>query len=103
MRKVNVLHDRILVEPILPETKTKGGIIIPETARERPKEGIVVSVGKGSPQSPTSVKELDRVFFGKHSGTPFEFDGKEYIIIRESDVLAYIEYTTSNEKTKRQK
>jgi chaperonin GroES len=90
------LHDRILVQRVEEESKTKGGIIIPDTAKEKPAEGKVVAVGNGrlgedGKVIPLEVKANDRVLFGKYSGTEVKIEGEEYLIMREDDVLGIIE------------
>jgi chaperonin GroES len=94
--KIRPLQDRILVRRIDEEAKTKGGIIIPDTAKEKPQEGKVVAVGKGKVTEdgklqPLDVKKGDRVLFNKYSGTEVNVDGEEHLIIREEDVLAICE------------
>lgn len=94
--KIRPLQDRILVKRLKEEETTKGGIIIPDTAKEKPSEGLVVVVGKGKvtedgKQLPLDVKKNDRILFGKYSGTDIEIEGKEYLIMREDDVLCVIE------------
>ena len=94
--KVRPLHDRLLVKRVAEEEKTKGGIIIPETAKEKPIEGKVVAVGNGKLMDngevrPLAVKEGDRVLFGKYSGTEVKIEGEEHLILREDDILAVIE------------
>ena len=94
--KVVPLGDRILVERLEAEGKTKGGIVIPDTAKEKPKEGKVISVGKGKINEdgktiPLSVKEGDRILFSSYAGTDIKIEGEEYIIMREEDVLGIIE------------
>ena len=94
--KFRPLHDRVVVKRIEEEQKTKGGIIIPDTAKEKPKEGKVVAVGKGKVTEdgklqPLDVKKGDRVLFNKYSGTEVNVDGEEHLIIREEDVLAICE------------
>jgi chaperonin GroES len=94
--KVRPLHDRVLIERIEAESKTAGGIIIPDTAKEKPAEGIIVSVGKGNfnekgERVALDVKKGDRVLFAKWGGTEVKIDGKELIILKESDILAVIE------------
>ena len=89
------LHDRVLVRRVEAEEKTAGGIIIPDTAKEKPMEGEVVSVGPGARGDdgkiqPLDVKTGDRVLFGKWSGTEVKIDGDEFVILREDDVLAVI-------------
>ena len=94
--KITPLHDRILIKRIEEEEKTKGGIIIPDTAKEKPIEGKVVAVGKGKILEdgkirPMDVKVGDRILFGKYSGTEAKIDGEEHLIIREDDILAIID------------
>ena len=94
--KVRPLHDRILVKRIEEETKSKGGIIIRDTAKEKPQEGRVVAVGKGKVNDdgelrPLDVHKGDRILFGKYSGTEIQLEGDEHLIIREDDVLAVLE------------
>lgn len=86
------LHDRVLVERIESDEKTAGGIIIPDTAKEKPVQGIVVAVGPGSTDEagklhPLDVKEGDRILFGKWSGTEVKLDGKDYLVMKESDIM----------------
>lgn len=92
MAQVNVkpLADRVLVEPAAAELKTAGGIIIPDTAKEKPQKGIVVAVGNGKKDEPMTVKIGDQVLYGKYSGTEINVEGKDYLIMRESDILAVI-------------
>jgi chaperonin GroES len=90
--KFRPLHDRVLVERIEQETKTAGGIIIPDTAKEKPMQGKVKAVGSGNRDEtgklvPLDVKAGDSVLFGKYSGTEVKIDGTEYLIMRESDIL----------------
>ena len=90
------LQDRILVKRMEEETTTKGGIIIPDTAKEKPAEGKVVSVGNGKigddgKRIPLEIKKGDRILFGKYSGTEVKIDGEEYLIMSEGDVLGIIE------------
>ncbi len=94
--KMRPLHDRILVKRVDEETKTKGGIIIPDTAKEKPQEAKVVAVGSGRVTDEgkvvaLEVKKGDRVLFGKYSGSEVQLDGEEHLIIREEDILAIIE------------
>jgi len=94
--KLRPLHDRILVKRIDEEAKTKGGIIIPDTAKEKPMEGKVVAVGRGKVGEdgklrPLDVHKGDRVLFGKYSGTEIQVASDEHLIIREDDVLAVLE------------
>lgn len=95
MNKIRPLHDRILVERVEQDTKTKGGIIIPDNAKEKPMQGKVIEVGEGARDSdgkliPMSVKKGDTVLFAKWGGNEVTFDGKEYLFIKESDVLAIV-------------
>lgn len=92
MAKINVkpLADRVLVEPAEAETKTAGGIIIPDTAKEKPQRGKVIAVGKGKPEEPMTVKVGDIVLYGKYAGTEIQVDGNDYLIMRESDIFAII-------------
>jgi len=94
--KLKPLQDRILVQRVEEENKTKGGIIIPDTAKEKPAEGKVVAVGNGKvgddgQRIALELKVGDRVLFGKYSGTEVKVDGEEYLIMREDDVLGIIE------------
>ncbi|WP_419869851.1 co-chaperone GroES [Chryseobacterium sp. CT-SW4] len=84
------LADRVLVEPIAAETKTASGIIIPDTAKEKPQEGTVVAVGTGKKDEPMTVKVGDKVLYGKYSGSELKLEGKDYLIVRESDLLGII-------------
>lgn len=88
--KFRPLADRVLVEPIAAETKTASGIIIPDTAKEKPQEGTVVAVGPGKVDEPTTVKEGDKVLYGKYSGSELKLDGKDYLIVKESDLLGIL-------------
>jgi len=92
MTQVNVkpLADRVLVEPAAAEQKTAGGIIIPDTAKEKPQKGIIVAVGNGKKDEPMTVKVGDLVLYGKYAGTEINIEGKDYLIMRESDILAVI-------------
>lgn len=90
MKKITPLADRVLVEPAAAEEKTKGGIIIPDTAKEKPQEGKVISAGKGKKDEPMTVKAGDKILYGKYSGTEINLEGKEYLIMRESDIYAVI-------------
>ena len=94
--KIRPLQDRILVKRLAEEEKTKGGIIIPDTAKEKPAEGKVVSVGNGKlnddgKRIPLEIKKGDSILFGKYSGTEVTVDGTEYLIMREDDILGVIE------------
>ncbi|KPM49935.1 co-chaperone GroES [Jiulongibacter sediminis] len=87
---VKPLADRVLVEASAAEEKTAFGIIIPDTAKEKPQKGTVVAVGPGKKDEPMSVKVGDAVLYGKYSGTELSIDGKEYLIMRESDIYAIV-------------
>jgi chaperonin GroES len=80
----------VLVEPIEAETKTTSGIIIPDTAKEKPQKGNIVAVGPGTKENPVTVKVGDSVLYGKYSGTELKLEGKNYLIMRESDILAIV-------------
>ncbi|MFA6261301.1 MAG: co-chaperone GroES [Bacteroidia bacterium] len=84
------LADRVLVEPAPAEEKTVGGIIIPDTAKEKPQRGKVIAAGLGKKDEPMTVKAGDSVLYGKYAGTEITVDGKEYLIMRESDIFAII-------------
>ncbi len=93
--KFRPLHDRVLIKPLESEEKTAGGIIIPDTAQEKPSEGKVVSVGSGVRDEngkliKLTVKSGDRVLYGKYSGTEVKLDGKDMLIVRENDILAVV-------------
>lgn len=88
--KIKPLADRVLVEPAAAEEKTAGGIIIPDTAKEKPQRGKVVAVGSGKKDEPMELKEGDIVLYGKYAGTEINVDGTDYLIMRQSDVLAII-------------
>lgn len=87
---IKPLADRVLVEPAAAEEKTASGIIIPDTAKEKPQRGIVIAVGPGKTDEPTTVKVGDSVLYGKYSGTELQLEGKDYMIMRESDILAVL-------------
>ena len=87
---INPLADRVLIEPAAAEKTTASGIIIPDAAKEKPQRGVVVAVGPGKPDEPTTVKVGDTVLYGKYSGTDLQFEGKDCMIMREADVLAII-------------
>lgn len=91
-KKLNIkpLADRVVVEAAEAEEKTASGIIIPDTAKEKPQKGIVVAVGTGKKDEPLTVKAGDVVLYGKYSGTEINFDGKDYLIMRESDIFAIV-------------
>ena len=92
MTKVNIkpLADRVLVEPAVAEEKTAGGIIIPDTAKEKPQRGVVVAVGPGKKDEPLTVKVNDQVLYTKYAGTELTLEGNDYLIMRESDIVAII-------------
>ena len=87
---IKPLADRVLIEPAPAETKTVGGIIIPDTAKEKPLQGTIVAVGKGTKDEAMVLKEGDTVLYGKYAGTELEFEGKKYLIMRQSDVVAVL-------------
>ena len=84
------IADRVLIEPTAAETKTASGIIIPDTAKEKPQEGTVVAVGNGKVDEPMTVKVGDKVLYGKYAGSELKFDGKDYLITKESDILGIL-------------
>ncbi len=88
---VKPLSDRVLVEPAAAEEVTSGGIIIPDSAKEKPLKGTVKAIGNGTKDEPMVVKVGDTVLYGKYSGTELEFDGVKYLMMRQSDILAVIE------------
>jgi len=101
--KFRPLHDRVVVRRIEGEEKTKGGIIIPDTAKEKPQEGEIVAVGPGGRDEsgkliPIDLKTGDKVLFGKWSGTEVKIDGEELLIMKESDIMGVIEGTASSSK-----
>lgn len=87
---ITPLHDRVIVKPAAAETKTAGGIIIPDTAKEKPQRGVVVAAGPGKKDEPVTVKNGDTVLYGKYAGTEITIDGEDLIIMRESDILAIV-------------
>ncbi len=87
---IRPLADRVIVQPAAAEEKTKGGIIIPDTAKEKPQRGTIVAAGPGKKDEPVTVKVGDTVLYGKYSGTEISFEGNDYLIMRESDVLAIL-------------
>lgn len=92
---IKPLADRVLVKPLEPKETTKGGIVLPDTAKEKPQEGEVISVGKGRVNqdgkvTPLEVKVGDKVLYGKYSGTEINVDGTDYLILREEDILAIV-------------
>jgi chaperonin GroES len=92
MSKVNIkpLADRVIIEPAAAEETTASGIIIPDTAKEKPQKGSVVAVGDGKKDEPITVKVGDSVLYGKYAGTEITIDGTEYLIMRESDIFAIV-------------
>jgi len=93
---IRPLHDRIIVERLEEETKTAGGIIIPDTAKEKPQQGKIIAVGKGKKTEdgkvlPLDVKVGDKILFGKYAGTEIKIEGKDFLMMREEDVLGVIE------------
>ena len=94
--KIRPLQDRVIVKRLAEEEKTKGGIIIPDTAKEKPQEGKVIAVGKGKVTEegkliPLDVKAGDKILFGKYSGTEIKIEGEEHLIMREEDILGVID------------
>lgn len=87
---IKPLADRVLVEASPAEEKTAGGIIIPDTAKEKPQKGEVIAVGSGKPDEPMTVKVGDQILYGKYTGTDITVDDKDYLIMRESDIFAII-------------
>jgi chaperonin GroES len=88
--KVKPIADRVLVEPSAAEEKTAGGLYIPDTAKEKPQRGKIVAVGAGKKDEPMTVKAGDTVLYGKYAGTEVTIDGKDYLIMRESDLFAIL-------------
>ena len=87
---ITPLADRVLVEPAAAETTTASGIIIPDTAQEKPQKGTIVAIGSGKKDEPMTVKVGDTVLYGKYSGTELKLEGKDFLIMRETDILAII-------------
>jgi chaperonin GroES len=87
---ITPLADRVIIEASPAEERTAGGIIIPDTAKEKPQRGKVVALGSGKPEEPMTVKEGDVVLYGKYAGTEVAVDGKDYLIMRESDIFAIV-------------
>ncbi|MBP6977428.1 MAG: co-chaperone GroES [Bacteroidales bacterium] len=87
---IQPLADRVLIEPAPAEVKTAGGLFIPDTAKEKPQKGTVVAVGNGKKDEPMTVKAGDTVLYGKYAGTEISLEGKDYLIMRESDIVAII-------------
>ena len=88
--KIKPLADRVVIEPLAAETKTASGIYIPDSAKEKPQQGKVLAVGKGTKDEPTTVKVGDTVLYGKYAGTELKLDGGDYLIMRESDIFAIL-------------
>ena len=88
---IKPLADRVLIEPKEAETRTASGIIIPDTAKEKPQQGTVIAAGPGKMDEPMEVKEGDKVLYGKYAGTEVKLDGETYSIIKQNDVLAIVE------------
>jgi chaperonin GroES len=104
--KVRPLHDRVVIKRIEEQETVRGGIIIPDSAKEKPQEAEVVAVGTGKRNEagqvfPLEVKAGDRILFGKYSGTEIKLDGDEYLILREDEILGIIEGTTASAKGKK--
>ncbi len=92
MTKINIipLADRVIIQQAEAETTTASGIIIPDTAQEKPQKGTVIAVGKGTKDNPMTVKAGDNILYGKYAGTELKYNGSDYIIMKESDILAII-------------
>jgi chaperonin GroES len=88
--QITPLHDRVIIKPAPAEEKTAGGIIIPDTAKEKPQRGTVVAAGPGKKDEPVTVKKGDTVLYGKYSGTEVRIDGQDLLILREADILAIV-------------
>jgi len=91
-KNVNItpLHDRVIVKPAPAEEKTAGGIIIPDTAKEKPQRGTVLAAGPGKKDEPMTVKAGDTILYGKYAGTEISLEGEDFLIMRESDILAVV-------------
>lgn len=87
---IRPLADRVIIEPAAAETKTASGIIIPDSAQEKPQRGTVVAVGQGKKDEPLTVSVGDVVLYGKYSGTEFKYEGGDYLIMREADIMAIV-------------
>tara|TARA_R110001592_G_scaffold307299_2_gene580640 strand:+ start:147825 stop:148100 length:276 start_codon:yes stop_codon:yes gene_type:complete len=87
---IKPLADRVLIEPAAAEEKTAGGIFIPDTAKEKPQRGTIVAVGNGTKDEPMTVKVGDTVLYGKYAGTELQYEGADYLIMKESDIYAII-------------
>jgi chaperonin GroES len=88
--RITPLHDRVIVRPAKAEEKTAGGIIIPDTAKEKPQRGVVIAAGPGKKDEPITVKKGDTILYGKYSGTELTLDGENVLVMRESDILAVL-------------
>ena len=87
---IKPLQDRVLIEPTEAEAKTAGGLYIPDTAKEKPQQGLVVAAGPGKKDEPMEVKVGETVLYGKYAGTEVSFEGKKYLIVKQSDILAIL-------------
>lgn len=87
---IKPLADRVIIEPAAAEERTAGGLIIPDTAKEKPQRGKVLAVGTGKPDEPMTVKVGDQVLYGKYAGTEITVEGKDYLIMREADIFAIV-------------
>ena len=92
MKKINIkpLADRVLIEPAAAETKTSSGLYIPDTAKEKPQKGTVVAVGSGTKDNPITVAVGNQVLYGKYAGTELQHEGKDFLIMKESDIFAIV-------------
>ena len=92
MSTINIkpLADRVLIEPAAAETQTSSGLYIPDTAKEKPQKGIVVAVGPGTKENPVTLSVDDTVLYGKYAGTELQHDGKDFLIMKENDILAIV-------------
>jgi chaperonin GroES len=88
---IKPLADRVLVQAQEAETKTASGLFIPDSAKEKPQQGVIIAVGNGKKDEPMELKVGDKIMYGKYSGTEVSFEGKDYLIMRQSDVIAVIE------------
>lgn len=88
--KITPLHDRVVIEPAPAETKSASGIIIPDTAKEKPSRGTIIACGPGRKDDPMTVKVGDEVLYGKYAGTEIQIDGKDFMIMRETDIFAIV-------------
>ena len=88
--RIKPLADRVLIEPAAAETQTSSGLYIPDTAKEKPQKGIVVAVGPGTKENPVTLSVGDTVLYGKYAGTELQHDGKDFLIMKENDILAIV-------------